>query len=156
MSATRPPLPSPTVRRVEPTDAEAWVRLRDVLWPGSLDEHRREVAAYFETPPDGWTCLVAEVAADGVIGFVEVGMRAYAEGCRSSPVGYVEGLLVAESHRKRGMGRALVHAAERWAGEQGCTEMASDRETHNEDSGRFHAALDYEEVERIVCFRKSL
>lgn len=156
MPGPRPPLRSPTVRRAGPADATAWARLREALWPGSLDGHRREVAAYFETPPDTSTCLVAEVAAGGVIGFVEVGLRAYAEGCHSSPVGYLEGIFVDESHRKLGVGRALVHAAERWAREQGCTEMASDREIHNEGSGRFHATLGFEEVERIVCFRKSL
>ncbi len=156
MPATRPPPPPPTVRRVGPADADAWVRLRNALWPGSPDDHRREVAAYFATAQDTWTCLVAEVGAEGVIGFVEVGLRAYAEGCRSSPVGYLEGVFVAESHRKLGVGRALVDAAERWVREQGCKEMASDREIHNEDSGRFHATLGFEEVERIVCFRKSL
>ena len=47
-------------------------------------------------------------------------------------------------------------AARTWARVRGCTEMASDRELDNEESGAFHEALGYEEVERIVCFGKSL
>ena len=54
------------------------------------------------------------------------------------------------------MGAALVEAAEQWAREQGCTEMASDGELDNRAGEAFHKALGYEEVERIVCFRKSL
>ena len=101
-------------------------------------------------------CLIAELPAVGVVGFTEVGLRAYAEGCRSSPVGYLEGIFVAEPYRARGIGRALVEAAEQWARERGCTEMASDREVENEGSGIFHAAVGYQEVERIVCFKKPL
>lgn len=132
-----------------------WLRLRDALWPNSLHDHRREIAAHFATSPETSACLVAEVA-DEIVGFAEVGLRAYAESCLTSPVGYLEGIYVAESHRKRGVGRALVEAAERWAHARGCTEMASDRQLANEASGVFHAALGYQEVERIVCFKKLL
>jgi aminoglycoside 6'-N-acetyltransferase I len=71
-------------------------------------------------------------------------------------VGYLEGIWVDERHRSGGIGRDLVAAAERWARAQGCTEMASDRLLENEASGLFHAAVGYDEAERIVCFRKSL
>ena len=71
-------------------------------------------------------------------------------------MGYLEGVFVLPEHRGGGIGAALVDAAEGWARERGCTEMASDRELDNEASGTFHQALGYEEVERIVCFRKSL
>jgi aminoglycoside 6'-N-acetyltransferase I len=91
-----------------------------------------------------------------IVGFAEVGLRAYAEDCVTSPVGYLEGIYVVDAERGRGVGRALVAAGEQWARAQGCTEMASDRELANEASGLFHQALGYEEVERIVCFKKSL
>ena len=38
---------------------------------------------------------------------------------------------------------------------QGCSEFASDTETHNELSIAAHHALGLEEVERLVCFRKA-
>jgi aminoglycoside 6'-N-acetyltransferase I len=74
----------------------------------------------------------------------------------SSPVGYLEGIFVVPEHRRSGVGEALVRAAEAWARERGCTEMASDRQLDNEPSGVFHEAVGYEEAERIVCYRKSL
>jgi aminoglycoside 6'-N-acetyltransferase I len=130
--------------------------MREALWPGSREDHRREIAAYLEHAPESFACLLAEVAGAGVVGFVEVGLRAYAEGCRASPVGYLEGIFVLEPHRGRGVGRALVTACERWARERGCTEMASDREQPNEESGLFHARVGFEEVTRIVCYLKAL
>jgi aminoglycoside 6'-N-acetyltransferase I len=50
----------------------------------------------------------------------------------------------------------LVAAAEDWAREQRCTEMASDALIDNALSHTAHRHIGYEEIERIVCFRKSL
>ena len=144
------------IRPAQPADSDAWFRLRDALWPDSSHDHRAEIAAYLAEPRDSCACYVAELPDDGVVGFVEVGGRGYAEGCLSSPVGYLEGIFVLAEYRFTGVGRRLVDEAEQWARDRGCTEMASDRELANEPSGAFHQALGYEEVERIVCFRKAL
>jgi aminoglycoside 6'-N-acetyltransferase I len=58
--------------------------------------------------------------------------------------------------RQRGVGAALFAAAERWALEAGFTEIGSDAETHNAVSIAAHKALGYDEVLRIVCFRRTL
>ncbi len=71
-------------------------------------------------------------------------------------MGYIEGIFVHPEYRQDAVGRALVAAAEVWAIEQGCTEMASDRQLGNQSSGSFHEALGFEEAERLVCYRKSL
>jgi len=55
-----------------------------------------------------------------------------------------------------GVGRRLVSAAEEWARARGCTEMGSDSILENVDGQNAHARLGYLEVERQVCFRKSL
>ena len=145
------------VRLAAPSDAGAWLELRGLLWPGSTSEHEREIAEYFTQSSSPSVCLVAEKdEGEGLLGFAEVRLRDCAEGCRTSPVGYLEGIFVAPAHRRGGLGAALARAAEAWAREQGCTEMASDREWENEVSGAFHEDLGYEEVDRIVCFRKSL
>jgi aminoglycoside 6'-N-acetyltransferase I len=91
-----------------------------------------------------------------VIGFAEVSRRLYAEGCESSPVGFLEGWYVVPERRHQGVGRALVEAAERWARELGCTEFASDALAENLDSAAAHRALGFQEVEVIRCFRKDL
>jgi aminoglycoside 6'-N-acetyltransferase I len=89
-------------------------------------------------------------------GFLEGGLRKYAEGCDTSPVGYIEGWFVDDDLRGQGIGGALVQAVEAWAREQGYTEIASDTWLDNETSIRAHLALGYEESERLVHFRKSL
>jgi aminoglycoside 6'-N-acetyltransferase I len=145
-----------SVRPAARTDADAWYEMRCALWPNSDHDHRTEVAAYFERPSDVTVCLVAEAPDEGLVGFAEVGTRPYAEGCLTSPVGYLEGIFVRPLHRDSGVGRSLVETAEAWARELGCIEMASDRLLNNEPSGAFHESLGYGEVERIVCYRKSL
>jgi aminoglycoside 6'-N-acetyltransferase I len=89
-------------------------------------------------------------------GFVEVGERSYAEGCETSPVAYIEAWYVDPDLRRRGVGRALLAAAEDWARARGHTEIASDAVLDNVVSHNAHVRSGYTEVERIVVFRKSL
>lgn len=145
-----------TIRRAAPSDRAEWIRLRESLWPGTPDDHRAEVAAFLNHPSPRDVCFLA-VSADGApIGFAEARLREYAEGCTSSPVGYLEGIWVEPDFRRSGVGDALVAAVEGWARSRGCTEMASDRALDNEASGRFHEAAGFEEVERAVLYRKRL
>jgi aminoglycoside 6'-N-acetyltransferase I len=72
------------------------------------------------------------------------------------PVGFVEGWYVAADRRAQGVGRALMAAAEAWAREQGCREMASDTWLDNEPSQHAHEALGFEVVDRCVHFKKPL
>lgn len=144
------------VRPAEPRDAVTWLELRNALWPASRHDHEAEIAGHLANAPESELCLLAELPGRGVVGFAEVRLREYAEGCLSSPVGYLEGIFVRAGHRAAGVGRALVEAAEAWARTKGCSEMASDREWDNEASGAFHAALGFTEVDRIVCLRKGI
>jgi aminoglycoside 6'-N-acetyltransferase I len=47
----------------------------------------------------------------------------------------------------------LVEAAEDWARLRGFSEIASDTQLDNGASQAAHAALGYEDAERVVCFR---
>ena len=130
--------------------------MRTALWPESPDDHPLEIDEFFEHRKDFLTTLVAEID-DGILcGFLEAGTRPYAEGCLSSPVGYIEGWWVDLEHRRQGVGAALVSAAEEWARSLGLHEMASDADICNELSHDAHRALGYAEAQRIVCFRKTL
>jgi len=144
------------IREAVPTDAVAIVRMRRALWPEEPDDHEREAARYFDQRRRDVVILVARVERDAVAGFIEVGARSFAEGCESSPVAYVEGWYVEPHYRRRGVGRELFRAAEIWARERGFVEIGSDALTSNETSIAAHRALGYEEVVRIVCFRRSL
>lgn len=149
-----PPTPSWRVRRAEPGDWSEWLALRQVLWPETTAaEHEREMQLYLSTPE--LAVFVAE-ENERLLGFLEASLRPYAEGCATSPVGYIEGWFVRPEKQRQGIGRALVQAAEAWATQKGCKEMASDCLLTNLDSFRAHLALGYEEVERVICFRKTL
>ena len=144
------------VRPAAPSDAAEWLRMRTALWP--VEGHETEIAEYFESGGSALLAqvLVAERPTRGLAGFLELGLRTYAEGCESSPVPFIEGWYVDEDFRRTGVGAALVRAAEEWARKQGYREIASDVEIENETSLSAHRALGYEEVERIVCFRRDL
>ena len=85
-----------------------------------------------------------------------MGQRDYAEGCETSPVGYIEGWYVDADLRELGWGKKLVMAGEDWARKQALREVASDTWLDNETSIQAHIALGYSEVERAVHFNKKL
>jgi aminoglycoside 6'-N-acetyltransferase I len=142
-------------------DRDELAGLRAALWPeSSAEEHAGELQGILESRTFGTMPLIELVAEDGsgkLIGFLEVGLRSHADGCDPAhAVGYVEGWYVVESHRKQGIGRKLLAAAEDWARGQGCVEMASDALVENEVSQRVHEALGYAVVDRCVRYRKTL
>ena len=143
-----------TIRPIGESDRAEWVRLREGLWPGSRADHDAETRAYFETGGDAAVIFVAE-AEGRLVGFLELDYRKYAPGCASSPVPFIEGWYVEPAAQGRGIGRALVEAAEARARAEGHHEIASDAELENADGIAAHRALGYEEVERVVCFRKA-
>ncbi|MGH7480855.1 MAG: aminoglycoside 6'-N-acetyltransferase [Longimicrobiales bacterium] len=146
------------VRPVVRADGESWLEMRIALWPEDTpDWHAGEVEQYFQGGLTMPLEVLVAVDTDGrVLGFAELSIRAYAEGCSTDRIAYLEGWYVVPDARRRGVGRALVDAAERWGLGQGCSEFASDALLENEVSAAAHRALGFEEVERIRCFRKDL
>jgi aminoglycoside 6'-N-acetyltransferase I len=144
------------IRPVQPDDLHEWLRMRRDLWPdGSEQEHLQEMQQYFA--PDAADIAFVAVRPSGKLaGFLEASLRRYADGCSTSPVGYIEGWFVDDNIRRQGIGALLVAAAENWAAAQGCVEMASDCLLDNVTSLAAHLALGYDEAERLIHFRKSI
>jgi aminoglycoside 6'-N-acetyltransferase I len=149
------------IRPARSQDCAELARLRNALWPESSSrEHAEELAELLEgrllgTMPQ--QVFVAESSDGRLLGFAEVGLRSHAEGCDfSRAVGYLEGWFVLESCRRRGIGSALLRAAEGWARGQGCRELASDASLDNKVSQRAHEARGFTSVGRSVNYRKAL
>lgn len=131
--------------------------MRDALWPDGSNWHEREIAQFFAgTLSMPLAVLLAEDEKGTPLGFAELSIRKYAEDCITDRVAYLEGWYVVPDARRRGVGRALIAAAERWAREQGCTEFGSDALIDNEISAAAHRAAGFTETVQIRCFRKQL
>ena len=138
-------------------DAMDWEQMREALWPSAPGEHASEIADWFAGRLAGLdTVLIARNTSGEALGFIELAIRTVAESCYSGRIGYVEGWYVESYWRRRGVGLALLRAAEDWARAQGCSEMASDAALDNRVSQRAHEAAGFAEVGRSVCYRKAL
>jgi aminoglycoside 6'-N-acetyltransferase I len=105
---------------------------------------------------DAAVFVVDRDARGSLAGFVEVGARSIADGCITSPVGYIEAWYVDPDARRAGWGGRLLAAAEEWALRQGYTEMASDALIDNAVSHEAHRRAGYVEVDRVITYRKAL
>src|SRR5215213_11212189 len=125
------------------------------LFPGlTLEADEAEMRATIARPDAA--VFVIDRGDGKLAGYVEAGERSIADGCESSPVGYIEAWYVDPDLRRSGYGRSLLETAEHWALERGRSEMASDALIDNEISHQAHKRSGYEEVDKVVTYRKSL
>jgi aminoglycoside 6'-N-acetyltransferase I len=145
-----------TITECTPADIEEWIALRVALWPEySAGELREGAAAMIGA--SNMLVLIARAETGEAAGFAEASIRRdYVNGCETSPVAFLEGIYVAPDHRKRGVAKALADAVADWGRALGCSEFASDALLDNKASHAFHAAIGFEETERVVYFRKAL
>ncbi len=136
-------------------DVSAVTNLALQLWPeNDFSELTGEFSEAISNP-DAATFLAFQ--GEQPVGFAQCQLRRdYVEGTDSSPVGYLEGIYVAEGFRRSGIARSLLSACESWAKEKGCTEFASDCELGNTQSLQFHLSVGFQEANRIICFTKKL
>ncbi|HQU36795.1 MAG: Aminoglycoside N(6')-acetyltransferase type 1 [Anaerolineales bacterium] len=143
------------IRRATAADKPEWLRMRQLLWPEApieyLDWDLDEILEDKQR-----AVFVASRADGGLVAFVEARLRDVAEGCETSPVGYIEAWFVDENIRGQKLGREMIRTAEDWARENGCAEMGSDTWLENEVSIQAHYKTGYYEVGRLVHFIKKL
>ena len=143
------------IRQAVIKDLDILAELACQLWPDhTIDEMRAEYADMIAKPDAAFFLAYVQETA---VGFAQCQLRCdYVEGTDSSPVGYLEGIYVAEAYRKQGFAKALLAACESWAKTKGCSEFASDCELTNTQSLQFHLRVGFEEANRIICFTKKL
>lgn len=132
--------------------------MRQALWPdGSQREHSRDIDRYFAGHRrEPKAALIAVDGAGLPLGFVELSIRNIVDSCETDRVAYLEGWYVVPDARRRGVGAALIAAAEQWGLEQGCAEFGSDSLVGNRVSRAAHLALGFEETGVVRNYRKRL
>jgi aminoglycoside 6'-N-acetyltransferase I len=137
---------------------DEWAQLRIALWNwDTVEDHREEAEELYLAGNPDRAAFVALDAGGVMTGFAEATLRRdYVEGCETSPVLFLEGIYVRPDARKVGVALALSEAVADWGRTHGCSEFASNALLDNHDSHAFHAAIGFEETERVVFFRKSL
>ena len=144
-----------TIKKATVEDIEIVAGLAIQMWnTHTLEELKQE---FLDAMNKESNTVFLALSDEGAVGFAQCGLRHdYVEGTASSPVGYLEGIFVAEEYRKRGLAKDMLEACQSWAKKQGCTEFASDCELENEESLEFHLKMGFEEANRIICFTKKL
>jgi aminoglycoside 6'-N-acetyltransferase I len=149
--------PQTFIERCSSLDQPGWLEFRLALWPdASADDHRAYMAIAL-AQPERFLQLMLYDAQKRPVGFIEGSIRLdYVNGTETSPVGFVEGVYVEPTWRRKGIARQLFAAIGDWAKARGCRELASDALLENEASQRAHRALGFRETERVVYFTKPL
>ena len=93
---------------------------------------------------------------DAAVGFVEISLRPYVNGCLYRPVGFIEGLYLMPSYETDSARRLLIEACASWAKAKGAQEMASDAYLENQKSQDELTRIGFQKTEKIVYFRKKL
>ncbi|WP_322097207.1 aminoglycoside 6'-N-acetyltransferase [Pelagibius sp. Alg239-R121] len=146
------------IRIATSLDIEDWAELRIQLWKDmAYDQHLDEAVTMLARPSGEFVAFLDVVDGNGIRAFAEAALRYdYVNGCKTSPVAFLEGIFVRPTDRGAGIGRNLLKSVQSWAHQQGCSELASDAHLDNVTSHAFHTALGFEETERVVYFRKAL
>ena len=132
------PAPDPVIRKARAGDAATLARLIGQL---GYDASGRDVAERLAAiEAEGRVVLVAE--RDGaVVGCLSTSVMRVLH--RPAPVGRISMMVVDEALRSRGIGAALVHAAEGALAAQGCYMVEVTSHMRRTEAHRFYERLGY-------------
>ena len=143
------------IRKAEIKDLPIIAELACRLWTDNTAPEMQEEMAGIMAQSDAAFFLAYD--GENAVGFAQCQLRHdYVEGTDSSPVGYLEGIYVADGYRQQGFARDILSACESWAKIKGCAEFASDCELDNVQSLQFHLNVGFGEANRIICFTKKI
>ena len=127
---------APTVRRAAPDDAPVVARLLGELgYPTDAADVPARLAAIRR---EGNDVFVAGDASGDVLGLIS--LVHYATIHASGPTAYIMALVVSSTARGRGVGRALVDHAKRWATARGCRRLTVTSAEHRDGAHAFYPA----------------
>ena len=142
------------IQKATKKDIRTLAELAILLWEDSFIDELINDFSEILSKEDAQIFLKYE--NDIPVGFAQCQLRNdYVEGTETTSVGYLEGIFVKENCRGCGYAKELLEKCEKWAESKDCKEFASDCETDNDVSFRFHKAMGFTEANRIICFTKN-
>lgn len=145
------PAPDLTIRPARPEDAPRLAELDTQLgYPATAADIARRLQAL--QPQPRHAVFVAE-AGKIVVGWMHLFVITSLLTEREIEV---EGLVVDADWRGRGVGKALIGQAERWARERGCASIYLRSNTLRGEAHQFYEGLGFEKVKSQFAFRKRL
>ena len=120
-------------------------------YPTATPAMKRRMQDLLGRPDHG--LLVAVGGGGYLLGWVHIYLRSLVVQDQFAELG---GMIVAEGTRSRGVGAALLGAAERWASSQGAKQMIVRSNQIRERAHVFYQQLGYELIKRSLVFHKEL
>ena len=97
----------------------------------------------------GWSALLPDQSP---VGFAEISIRDYANGCRAQPVPFLDGIWVIKPYRRQGVVFALVKTIKRDCQAKGLTELYLSAYIKNTVSHSAHQSWGLDETDCVVFF----
>ncbi len=143
-----------SIREMTETDRSTWARMYREIYPDDhIDGLNAEISRILRSS-DRWGFCVQEGVQ--TLGFAEVSIRPFANGCRSHPVPFLEAIWCDPRYRKAGVARALLDYVEDFVKAHGYSEIGSDVLQENSQGLEVHERFGFEATETVTYFRKSL
>jgi GNAT superfamily N-acetyltransferase len=139
------------IRPMQPADVD---RVADLLTQLGYPAAGPEIARRFDRIDGERNNALLVADKDGTaIGWIHVALHSYLE---SAATAEIVGLVVAEGRRSRGVGKALVDAAESWAAAQGCQTLRVRSRIVRERAHAFYERNGFQRIKTQHCFEKRL
>ena len=140
------------IRRAEVRDVKSLASLAGQLgYPIRNSDIRRQLSSMAKE--GGHAVFVAELSGHGIVGWIQMMPRQLLYSPGLTEIG---GLVVDAEHRRKGVGRALIHAGEQWAKDQGYSRIVVRSNAVRKEAHDFYPSLGYDSVKTQKVYRKGL
>ena len=140
------------IRRAEAGDEKAVASLAGQLgYPIRKSEVQRQLSLLAKE--EGHAVFVVELGGHGIVGWIHMMPRQLLYSPGLTEIG---GLVVDAEHRRKGVGRALIRAGEKWAKDQGYSRVVVRSNAVRKEAHEFYPSLGYDSVKTQKVYRKEL